>query len=64
MTSFFQASDFVDSLYEIIAFLLLIEVGVGFKEIQQRLELQTTTMNIYAHMTVKWKKASNSLANC
>lgn len=37
---------------------LLIEAGVGIKEIQQRLghtDIETT-MNIYAHMTKIWKK--------
>ncbi len=42
---------------------LLIETGVGLKEIQQRLghtDIQTT-MNIYAHMTDNMeKKASHS----
>ncbi|WP_412760572.1 tyrosine-type recombinase/integrase [Peribacillus frigoritolerans] len=42
---------------------LLIETGVGLKEIQQRLghtDIQTT-MNIYAHMTENMeKKASHS----
>lgn len=61
MISFFQASDFVDSLYEIIA----IEVGVGFKY-NSGLNYRYYYYNEYlcSYDGQMEKRPPNSLSNC